>query len=668
MFESVLIANRGEIAVRIQRTLARLGIESIALFSDADTDAPHVRGADRAVRIGPADAACSYLDIERILAAAKVSGAEAIHPGYGFLSERPDFARACREAGLVFVGPSPEAIALLGDKAAAKQAAEAAGVPVVPGLDAESLGDQEIARWVAAQPLPVLLKAAGGGGGKGMRVVGSLDELPEAIVTARREARLSFGDDRLIVERYIERARHIEVQVIADSHGGIVHLGERECSLQRRHQKVIEEAPSPVVGEQLREQLGAAAIALVRACEYTNAGTVELIADRDHPQSFYFLEMNARLQVEHPVTEAVTGLDLVELQLRVAAGEPLGLRQQDVQLRGHAIEARLYAEDPANGFLPCTGRVALYREGDGIRIDSGIAAGTQIGTHYDPLLAKAIAHAEDRAGALRRLQSGLRQTRILGPTTNLPWLLALLERPEVQTGAIDTTLLERIGHEMTLAPHDDRLLAGLAAVALIGTRRSEDPWDALDGWSFAGRGEVAMTLCGPDGDVVARLTPRVEGDWQIGDSRVRACADGLLAIERPDGTVRNVEAHRDGEGVWIVDRGVPFRFTTAEERASRHLGSGSLQAPMPGVVLEVRAQSGRQVSEGDVLVVLESMKMELSVASPKDGVVGVLHVSVGDQVSQGQALLEMEGSTEGAIEASRMPPNPLKGAREMEPR
>jgi acetyl-CoA/propionyl-CoA carboxylase biotin carboxyl carrier protein len=642
MFERVLIANRGEIAVRIQRTLHRLGIEAIALFSDADANAPHVRDADRAVRIGPAEAASSYLDIERIIAAARASGAQAIHPGYGFLSERPDFARACREAGVVFIGPSPEAIALLGDKAAAKQAAEDAGVPVVPGLGAERLSDQEIARWVAGQPLPVLLKAAGGGGGRGMRVVGSLEELPDAIAAARREARSAFGDDRLIVERYIERARHIEIQVIADSHGSVLHLGERECSLQRRHQKVIEEAPSPVVDEQLREVLGAAAIALVRACGYTNAGTVELITDRDHPQSFHFLEMNARLQVEHPVTEAVTGLDLVELQLRVAAGEPLGLGQQDVRMRGHAIEARLYAEDPANGFLPSTGRAAIYREAEGIRFDSGVAAGMQVGTHYDPLLAKAIAHAEDRSGALRLLQIGLRRTRILGPSTNLPWLLELLDRSEVRTGEIDTTLIERIGPEIAPRAREDRLLAPLAAAALIGTRRSDDPWDALDGFGLAGRGEIAMALRGPDGDIEARLRPAAHGGWQVGEAEVSAHGDDLLAVELPDGTVRSVEVHRDAEAVWIVDRGVPFRFAAAEERASRHVGAGSLSAPMPGVVLEVRAQTGSEVGVGEVLVVLESMKMELSVASPRDGVIGAVHVSAGDRVAKGQALLEME--------------------------
>ncbi|HEX4804984.1 MAG TPA: biotin carboxylase N-terminal domain-containing protein, partial [Conexibacter sp.] len=379
MFARVLIANRGEIAVRVQRTLRRLGVESVAAYTDADAAAPHVRLADRAVRVG------SYLDIEGVIAAAQAVSADAIHPGYGFLSEWADFARACRDAGLTFVGPSPEAMALLGDKVAAKAVAARAGVPVVPGLSREALTDDEIVAWAGGERLPLLLKAAAGGGGKGMRVVHALAELPEAIEAARREALAAFGDDRLLAERYVERSRHIEVQVIADAHGNVIHLGERECSLQRRHQKVVEEAPSPVVDAGLRARMGEAACALARAAGYEGAGTVELIAERDDPASFYFLEVNARLQVEHPVTEAVTGLDLVELQLRVAAGEPLPLSQEEVRLHGHAVEARVYAEDPARGFLPSTGRVVAYREPAGagaaggappaVRVDSGIEEG-----------------------------------------------------------------------------------------------------------------------------------------------------------------------------------------------------------------------------------------------------------------------------------------------------
>jgi acetyl-CoA/propionyl-CoA carboxylase, biotin carboxylase, biotin carboxyl carrier protein len=640
MLQSVLIANRGEIAVRIQRTLRRLGIESIAVYSDADARAPHVLGADRAVRLGPAPANESYLDVEKVIAAAKASGAQAVHPGYGFLSERADFARACLAAGLVFVGPGPKAIALLGDKAAAKQAAAGAGVPVVPGLCGARLTDQEIIEWASGQQLPVLLKAAGGGGGRGMRVVRSTDDLPEAIIAARREAGAAFGDQRLIVERYVERARHIEVQVIADAHGNVLHLGERECSLQRRHQKVIEEAPSPVVDAQLRQRLGEAAVTLARACGYINAGTVELIADRENPSDFCFLEMNARLQVEHPVTELVTGLDLVELQLRVAAGEPLGISQQDVKPAGHAIEARLYAEDPAHGFLPSAGRIVLYREPREIRIDSGIAQDAQVTTDYDPMLAKAIAHGPDRATALRRLKAGLRGTRVLGPTTNLPWLLALLDRPEMQAGEIDTTLIERIAPEIDLRPEDGQLLAGLAAIALLPRPRGEDPWEALDGWSPAGRAESVMRLDAATGAVEARFTPLDEG-WQVEEAHVRML-DGALQVLMSDGQTRLLESYRDGDVVWILAEGVPHRFSIPQEHAASHAGSDSLRAPMPGVVLEVRSQEGEQVREGEVLVVLESMKMELSVASPEDGIVAAVHVRAGDRVAQGQPLLEME--------------------------
>ncbi len=493
MFDRVLIANRGEIAVRITRTLHRLGIEAVAIYSDADAGAPHVRAADRAVPVGPAPPAESYLNVARVVDAAVQVGADAVHPGYGFLSERPDFARACVDAGLTFVGPSPEAMALLGDKIAAKDAAAAAGVPIVPGLHRDALTDEDIISWAEDQELPLLLKAAAGGGGIGMRVVRSRNELPEALSGARREARGAFGDDRLLVERYLERPRHIEVQVIADTHGNVLHLGERECSLQRRHQKVIEEAPSPVVDAALRSSMGAAAIGLARACGYTGAGTVELIADSDDPSDFYFLEMNARLQVEHPVTEMVTGLDLVELQLRIAAGEQLPLRQDDVELNGHAVEARVYAEDPASGFLPSTGRVVAYREPAGVRVDSGVAVGSEVSSHYDPMLAKVIAHGPDRLTAMDLLGSALGEIRVVGPTTNIAYLRALLAWPAVRAGDLDTSLLERLGDDIAPPPPDPSL-AAFALVALLGTARSDDPWDAVDGWRVSGR---ASGACAP---------------------------------------------------------------------------------------------------------------------------------------------------------------------------
>jgi acetyl-CoA/propionyl-CoA carboxylase, biotin carboxylase, biotin carboxyl carrier protein len=627
MFSRVLIANRGEIAVRVARTLRRMGVASVAAYSDADADAVHVRAAERAVRVG------SYLDVEQVIAAAVASGAEAIHPGYGFLSERPALPRACAEVGIAFVGPSAEAMALLGDKVAAKEAAAAAGVPVVPGIGSGTRGaltDAEIVEWVGGERLPVLLKAAAGGGGKGMRVVRSSDELREALGAARREAAAAFGDDRLLVERYVERSRHIEVQLIADAHGTALHLGERECSLQRRHQKVIEEAPSPVVSPELRERMGSAACALARAAGYVGAGTVELIAERDDPATFYFLEVNARLQVEHPVTELVTGLDLVELQLRVAAGEPLPLAQSDVSLSGHAVEARVYAEDPAHGFLPSTGRVLAYREPAGVRVDSGVEQGSEVSAHYDPLLAKLIAHGPDRASALTRLDRALADLRVVGPTTNAAYLRALLARPEVRAGELDTELIERLGEEVGV-PGPAADLPGLAVLALLGSPRSDDPWDALDGWRLGGvRAPARLRLDGLEGEVLA-------GAPSAGVRRV----PGGLGIEREGGVARVVEVHPDGAAVWLVDDGVPTRWTPAVDRAGARSAGGSLDAPMPGTVIDVRTEPGASVAEGDVLVVLESMKMELAIQAPSDGTVADVFVATGDRVAQSQPLVAL---------------------------
>ena len=657
MFSRVLIANRGEIAVRIERTLRRLGIESVAVYSDADAGAPHVRGADRALRIGPTPAARSYLDVERVVEAARRGGAEALHPGYGFLSESPELARACAEAGIAFVGPGPEAMALLGDKAAAKAAAEEAGVPVLPGLSGERLSDEEIVAWAAGAELPLLLKAAAGGGGKGMRVVEDLESLPEAIGAARREALGAFGDDRLLAERYLaDGARHIEVQVIADAHGAVLHLGERECSLQRRHQKVIEESPSPVVDAELRQRMGAAAVSLARASGYVNAGTVELIAERDDPGSFYFLEVNTRLQVEHPVTEAVTGLDLVELQLRIAAGEPLGFGQDEVRMEGHAVEARLYAEDPANGFLPSAGRVVAYEEPPGVRVDSGIEAGTEVGTDYDPMLAKLIAHASERGRALAELDRGLGQLVVLGPATNAAYLRALLARPEVRAGELDTGLIERLGAEIAPPPAAPEL-AAVALVEIIGPPPSDDPWDARDGWRQTGPAWARARLAGPDGEVAIAIR-RSNGafpshttgnaaladslQWEVGDAHGEFVWDrGTLEV---DGVVRPLSIYRDGDAIWILDGAAePARFALAEEAGglAAGAGAGSLEAPMPGVVIDVRTAPGAEVAEGDVLVVLESMKMELAVQSPRGGAVAEVLVAKGEQVARGQTLIAL---------------------------
>ncbi|HEX8752779.1 MAG TPA: biotin carboxylase N-terminal domain-containing protein [Solirubrobacterales bacterium] len=672
MFSRVLIANRGEIALRVQRTLRRLGIESVAVYSDADAGAPHVRAADRAVRIGPTPAAESYLDPERIVEAARRTGAEAVHPGYGFLSESPELVRACERTGLVFVGPGAEAMALLGDKVAAKRAATAAGVPILPGLSGERLGDAEIEAWAAEADLPLLLKAAAGGGGKGMRVVADLAELPEAIGAARREAQGAFGDDRLLVERYVAASRHIEVQVIADSHGNALYLGERECSLQRRHQKVIEEAPSPVVDPELRRRMGEAAVALIRSCGYVNAATVELIAERDDPASWFFLEVNTRLQVEHPVTEAVTGLDLVELQLRVAAGEPLPLRQEEVRLDGHAVEARVYAEDPAHGFLPSAGRIVAYREpagasggpgGEGLRVDSGIAAGVEVGTDYDPMLAKVIAHAPDRAAAIASLDRGLGELVLLGPTTNAAYLRALLARPEVREARLDTGLIERLG-AVVAPPAPGPELPAVALALLLGTPASDDPWNATDGWRQSAPAWTHAHFAGPDGELAVAIrtarpheSPHIghscglgEWEWEAGeDSGAFGLAEAAgEAVEvTVEGVSRKLRTFRDGDAVWILDgAAAPARFALAHEEIAggAEAAGGSLEAPMPGVVIDVRAVPGAAVAEGEVLVVLESMKMELQVQSPRSGAVAEVLVAAGDQVARGQALIAMEES------------------------
>jgi acetyl-CoA/propionyl-CoA carboxylase biotin carboxyl carrier protein len=679
MFSRVLIANRGEIAVRVERTLRRLGIESVAVYSDADAGAPHVRAADRAEWIGATPAAQSYLDVEKVIAAAERAGAEAIHPGYGFLSESPELAHACAAAGIVFVGPGPEAMALLGDKVAAKDAAAAAGVPILPGLSGESLTDEEITAWAAGAELPIVLKAAAGGGGKGMRVVSDLVGLPDALVATRREAQGAFGDDRLLAERYLANgARHIEVQVLADSHGNAVHLGERECSLQRRHQKVVEESPSPVVDAELRERMGAAAVALLQSCGYVSAGTVELIAEREDPSAFFFLEVNTRLQVEHPVTEAVTGLDLVELQLRIAAGEELGFGQDEVRMEGHAVEARLYAEDAAHGFLPSTGRVASYREpagavggpggGEAIRVDSGIEQGSEVGLDYDPMLAKLIAHGPDRRAALAGLRAGLADLVVLGPATNAAYLRALLAWPEVREGAIDTGLIERLGAEVSPPPAAP-VLAAVAFSVLLGPPPSDDPWDARDGWRASGPAWARARLAGPEGEVevAIRAAPaapprershfcpdtdekceREDWDWEIGEDSGTFSFDGqTLAV---DGEARELSIYGDGDAVWLLDGAAePARFEVVEAVGPEGgvAGGGSLEAPMPGVVIDVRAEAGGEVAEGDVLVVLESMKMELSIQSPRDGVVAEVLVAVGEQIARGQNLIALaEPSTE----------------------
>jgi acetyl-CoA carboxylase biotin carboxylase subunit len=496
MIRHLLVANRGEIAVRIVRACREAGVESVAIYSDADAAAPHVVLADRAVRIGPAPAAESYLHVGRIIDAARASGADAVHPGYGFLAENPAFADACADAGLIFVGPPADVMARLGAKPAARRLAMQAGVPVVPGLEPD--GQSETALVDAARRFgtPLLVKAAAGGGGKGMRLVRAAEEIEEAIGAARREALAAFGDGTLYFERLLERPRHVEIQIFADAHGRIVHLFERECSVQRRHQKVVEESPSPALTPGLRARMGEAAVAVARAAGYRNAGTVEfLVEGGGEAARFYFLEMNTRLQVEHPVTEAVTGLDLVRAQLTVAAGEPLPWAQEEIGQRGHAIECRVYAEDPAQGFLPQAGRLLLYREpdGPGIRVDSGVVEGSEVGVHYDPLLAKLVVHAETRAAAIARARTALAQFPILGVATNVSVLRRVLDHPAFRGGTVDAGFLEREIGTLLQPPDPDACALAAAAAAMVagtpaarieaaGASADADPWVALRGW------------------------------------------------------------------------------------------------------------------------------------------------------------------------------------------
>ncbi|WP_030742146.1 biotin carboxylase N-terminal domain-containing protein [Streptomyces sp. NRRL S-31] len=627
MFDTVLVANRGEIAVRVIRTLRSLGVRSVAVFSDADADARHVREADTAVRIGPAPAAESYLSVERLLAAAARTGAQAVHPGYGFLAENAGFARACEEAGLVFVGPPADAIALMGDKIRAKETVRAAGVPVVPGGR-----DPELARAARDLGAPVLLKPSAGGGGKGMRLVRDLTALEEEIAAARREARASFGDDTLLVERWIDRPRHIEIQVLADGHGNVVHLGERECSLQRRHQKIVEEAPSVLLDEATRAAMGEAAVQAARSCGYRGAGTVEFIVPGGDPSSYYFMEMNTRLQVEHPVTELVTGLDLVEWQLRVAAGEPLGFAQEDVALTGHAVEARICAEDPARGFLPSGGTVLLLNEpsGDGVRTDSGLSEGTEVGSLYDPMLSKVIAYGPDRATALRRLRAALAETVTLGVQTNAGFLRRLLAHPAVVEGDLDTGLVERAVDDLVPAEVPEEVYEAAAAVRLEAlTPRAEgwtDPFSVPSGWRLGGTPRPPVFHL----RVREPVAYRPRGTHTVSGDRVSVTVDGVRHTFHRAGDWIG----RDGDG-WQVRDHDPV--AAALNRAA-HAGADSLTAPMPGTVTVVKVAVGDEVTAGQSLLVVEAMKMEHVISAPHAGTVAELDVAPGATVAMDQVL------------------------------
>jgi 3-methylcrotonyl-CoA carboxylase alpha subunit len=654
MIDSLLIANRGEIACRVIRTARRLGMRTIAVFSEADRGALHTHLADEAVLVGPAPARESYLDIGRILDAARATRASAIHPGYGFLSENATFARECREAGIAFVGPPEEAILRMGSKSEARRLMAAAGVPVLPGYDDDDQSDERLAREALRLGFPLLIKPTAGGGGKGMRVVRAAGDLAEALAGARREAAKSFGDDRMLLERFVEKGRHVEIQVFADSHGAVVHLFERDCSLQRRHQKVIEEAPAPGIAEPTREAMGEAAVAAARAVAYQGAGTVEFLFDG---KEFYFLEMNTRLQVEHPVTEMITGVDLVEWQLRVAAGERLPLLQDSIRRSGHAVEARLYAEDPERGFLPSTGRLHHLRLPDeiqGVRVDSGVREGDEVSVHYDPMIAKVIAWGQDRGRALDLLRLALEQVEVDGVRCNARYLWEILGAEAVRAGDVSTRLLEHslqpVGE--TAAEREDAWI--LAAAARLrpprdGQAQSASPWGAAGGFRLNGEPVVRFALRIGDDRRGLTLKAAADGAWVVAmggqDHNVRLapgpCSDVSGSIDGRPVSVR-VES---GPGRTILRRQC-LRFEVQEDDGATHHASaeyeGHLMAPMPGHVLDVRAATGARVAAGEVLVVLEAMKMEHSLAAPWEGTVLSVHVKPGDRVEDGAELVRLE--------------------------
>ncbi|HJP78435.1 MAG TPA: acetyl/propionyl/methylcrotonyl-CoA carboxylase subunit alpha [Pseudonocardiaceae bacterium] len=653
MFDTVLIANRGEIAVRVIGTLRRMGIRSVAVYSDADAHARHVREADVAVHIGPAAAAESYLSIEKIIEAARKTGAQAIHPGYGFLSENAAFAAACEKAGIVFIGPPASAIESMGDKIRAKRMVAAAGVPVVPGRIETGMTDAQLAEAADEVGYPVLLKPSAGGGGKGMREVNGPDELADAIASARREASASFGDDTLLLERLIRAPRHIEIQVLADGMGNVISLGERECSLQRRHQKIVEEAPSPLLtlhpdGDSIRARMGQAAVDAAKAVGYVGVGTVEYIVSGDAPDDFFFMEMNTRLQVEHPVTELVTGIDLVEQQLRVAAGQSLAISQDQVALTGHAIEVRLYAEDPSRGFLPTGGRVLALREPATLRVDSALFEGAVVSSDYDPMLAKYIAHGDDRDTALRKLSSGLRAVTVLGVTTNIAFLQRLLADDDVRAGKLDTGLIGRKLDSLTSADVPDHvLLAAALDRALALEPAGDDPWEVPGGWRIGDPAPVRAFLTPPgQPHVEVAVTGRAaDAQVRIGDNLLRAAArleDGELVVDH-DGTTRRYARARDGAVLWLAADGVSWALTLTDRLSAARADAaaatgGPITSPMPGTVLDVRVKAGEKVSAGQALLVVEAMKMEHTITAQIDGIVAELPVRAGQQVALDERL------------------------------
>lgn len=661
-FTSILVANRGEIAVRVMRTAKALGYRTIAVYSEADAEAPHVAMADEAVCIGPAPVAQSYLDPQKILDAAARTGAGAIHPGYGFLSENSGFARACEAAGLTFIGPRPDAVDIMGNKAEAKRRMISAGVPCVPGYEGEDQADDTFIKAASEIGFPVMVKAAAGGGGRGMRLVDDAGDLPEAIRLARSEAENAFGSGELILEKAIMRPRHVEVQVFADEAGNTIHLGERDCSVQRRHQKVIEEAPCPVMTDELRAKMGAAAVDAAKAISYRGAGTVEFLLGADG--EFYFLEMNTRLQVEHPVTELITGLDLVALQIKVAQGEPLGLTQEDVTLSGHAIEVRLYAEDVAGGFLPSTGTVDLWLppSGDGVRVDAGIATGLEVSPFYDPMIAKIMAHGPTRDVARQRLIEALRRTGLFGPKTNRDFLIDALGRPAFAQGEATTAFIDETYTADDLAdaaPLPEITAAAAAIFYMLESNEAQARAFAVDdelmNWSSTGRlasvyrfgtpeepEDVTVIAAGPDAYHVA-----------IGDASHEVAlldADPARCRLKIDGVTHDVIFDAPETGVLhisMADRTCLMRnlyaFAGAEDDSA---GGGRILAPMHGLILEVHVREGQAVTKGETLAVLEAMKMQHQIRAEADGTVRSIRCTAGAQVPAGDVLVEIDVSTE----------------------
>ncbi|MEE2689978.1 MAG: DUF2118 domain-containing protein [Pseudomonadota bacterium] len=639
-----LVANRGEIAVRVMRTAKARGVRTVAVYSDADADSFHVKQADEAIRIGAPEASLSYLKIDSIIDAAKRAGADAIHPGYGFLAERAAFAEACAAAGIIFIGPPASAIAAMGDKAESKRRMIAAGVPCIPGYQDEDQSDARLIAEAKRIGFPLMLKASAGGGGRGQRIVHRAEELEEAIASARREANSSFGDSRLIIERAIVGARHVEIQVLADAHGNIVHLGERDCSLQRRRQKVIEEAPSPVISAETRAAMGAAAVEAARAVGYRSAGTVEFLYD-PAKRDFYFLEMNTRIQVEHPVTEAVTGLDLVALQFDIAEGRALPVAQGDVRLDGWAMEARLYAEDPSNGFMPQTGRISALKFPAGVRVDAGVEAGDAVTSFYDPMIAKIVAHGHTRDAARLKLAAALEETVILGLTTNAPFLISLLRdeafaRGEAHTGYIEANL-ETLSEA---APPGAREVA-LTAAALV-----DAPFDGLlTGWSSRGGQWFPLKLaCGDallDARALVESGGRVSATFGGETTTIEIIERGAGGIRfRENGAVASAAFSRDGHAADIqlgarARRFVDMTFAPVGEAGG---GGDTVKAPMAGVVTGVFAEQGARVVKGQPLAAIEAMKMEHRLAAPRNGVVAEVRARPGDQVAIRSVLVVLE--------------------------